>query len=98
MLKTVRLTACLAFAATAQLAGLTTVHAQATKASAARPEVGQIPEVYTTEGSKLTVTVVRYGPRASKQALVEIADLDHPWNKRIFKANVTNLARATAPP
>jgi hypothetical protein len=84
--------ACLAFAAGVQLATPTTAQAQATKA-AARPEVGQLPEVYTFEGSKLTVTVVRYGPRASKQALVEIADLDHPWNQRIFRTSVQDVSR-----
>jgi hypothetical protein len=39
------------------------------------------------------VTVVRYGPRASKQALVEIADLDHPWNQRIFRTSVQDVSR-----
>ena len=84
---------CLAFAAVAQFATPTLAQAQATKPAAARPEVGQIPEVYTTENSKLTVTVVRYGPRASKQALVEIADLDHPWNQRIFRTSMQDVSR-----
>jgi hypothetical protein len=60
---------CLAFAAVALVATPTPTQAQATK-PAARPKVGQIPEVYTTKGSRLTVMVVRYDPRASKQALV----------------------------
>jgi len=92
MRKIVFISTCLAFAAVAQLATFTTAQAQATK-PAARPEVGQIPEVYTTENSKMTVTVVRYGPRASKQALVEIADLDHPWNQRIFRTSVQDVSR-----
>ena len=92
MLKLVSFSTGLALAAVMQLAPATTAFAQATK-PAARPEVGQIPEVYTTEGSRLTVTVVRYGPRASKQALVEIADLDHPWNQRIFRTSVQDVSR-----
>ena len=92
MLKTIPLGACLAFAAAAFIP-MSAVQAQTTKPSAARPEVGQIPEVYTTNNSKLTVTIVRYGPRASKQALVEIADLDHPWNQRIFRTSVQDVSR-----
>ena len=92
MLKTTSLRAGLALAASVFLI-TPAAHAQTTKPSAARPEVGQIPEVYTSEGNKLTVTVVRYGPRASKQALVEIADLDHPWNQRIFLTSVQDVSR-----
>jgi len=40
----------------------------------------------------LLVTIVRVGKRENKQALIEIVGLDHPWNKRILKANVTNIA------
>jgi hypothetical protein len=92
MLKTAYLSACLAFVAVAQLAAPAAAQAQTTK-PAARPEVGPIPEVYVTEGNKLNVTIVRYGPRASKQALVEIADLDHPWNQRIFLTSVQDVSR-----
>ena len=93
MLKNTYLSTCLALATLVQLASPTAPHAQTTKPGTARPEVGQIPEVYTTEGSKMTVTIVRYGPRASKQALVEIADLDHPWNQRIFRTSVQDVSR-----
>lgn len=92
MLKAIQLSACLTLAAAACLP-VPVTHAQTTKPGAARPEVGQIPEVYTTEGSRLNVTIVRYGPRASKQALVEIADLDHPWNQRIFRTSVQDVSR-----
>lgn len=41
----------------------------------------------------MTVTVVCYGPRNSKQALIEIADLDPPWNQRIFRTSGQDVSR-----
>ena len=66
--------------------------AQSAKAAQVRPEVGPLAEVYRDE-KRLNVTIVRYGKRENKQALVEIADLDHPWNKRIFLASVQDVSR-----
>lgn len=57
-----------------------------------RPEVGELAEVYRDD-KRLNVTIVRLGKRENKQALVEIADLDHPWNKRIFKTVVVDVSR-----
>ncbi len=58
----------------------------------ARTEVNPLAEVYRDE-KRLNVTIVRYGKREGKQALVEIADLDHPWNQRIFLTSVQDVSR-----
>jgi|GEM_PF-676832 len=89
MLKTFPLLTGLAVALTCTLASSSPAYAQAAKP---RPEVGPIAEVYRDEKT-LNVTIVRYGKRENKQALVEIADLDHPWNKRIFLTSVQDVSR-----
>ena len=82
----------LGFAACVSLASAPIAHAQkAGAATQARPEVGEQAEAYSGD-KNLLVTIVRVGKRENKQALIEIVGLDHPWNKRIFKANVTNIA------
>jgi hypothetical protein len=88
------LTVCAAIGLTAllSLASATPIHAQKAGATAqARPEVGEQAEAYSGD-KNVQVTIVRVGKREKKQALVEIVGLDHPWNKHIFKANVTNIA------
>ncbi|HEX8329636.1 MAG TPA: hypothetical protein VF629_19015 [Hymenobacter sp.] len=92
MNKTFKACAGIGFAALLSLASATTTHAQkATAAAPARPEVGEQAEAYSGD-KNLLVTIVRVGKRENKQALIEIVGLDHPWNRRIFKANVTNIA------
>ncbi len=92
MIKIAPLCAVLALAA-ASFAVPTAAHAQKAKpTAAARPEVGPLAEVFRDE-KRLNVTVVRYGKREKKQALVEIADLDHPWNQRIFLTSVQDVSR-----
>ncbi len=81
---------CTALAFSAFTAVLAPAVAQAQ--TAGRPEMGTLPEAYRDD-KQLSVTVVRYGPKANKQALVELAGLDHPWNRRIFLANVVDVAR-----
>lgn len=88
------LTVCAAigFTALLSLASATTTYAQkAGTATQARPEVAEQAEAYSGD-KNVQVTIVRVGKRENKQALVEIVGLDHPWNKHIFKANVTNIA------
>ena len=82
-----------ALAAFVGLACLTTTASAQKTATAkpARPEVGELAEAYAGD-KNLVVTIVRVGKRENKQALVEIVGLDHPWNRRIFKANVANIA------
>jgi hypothetical protein len=88
--------AALGFATLLSLASAAPAHAQkAATTKSARPEVGEQAEAYS--GAKnLQVTIVRLGKRENKQALVEIVGLDHPWNRRIFKADVTNLASGSS--
>ena len=92
MKNVVKLWAVAAFASLASVAPTFTAQAQATQA---RPEVSELAECYTGD-KNLTVTIVRVGKRENKQALVEIVGLDHPWNRRIFKANVANIAPANS--
>ncbi|MFC5740050.1 hypothetical protein [Dyella tabacisoli] len=55
------------------------LHAQAT-----RPEVG--PQVRAYSGSEgLKVWVLRVGPRAANEALVQVGGVDHDWNMKIQK-------------
>ena len=54
----------------------------ATAQPAARPEVAEkVKAWHGTEGIK--VWTLRYGPLSDKKALVQITDVDHPWNKKI---------------
>jgi len=82
----------LALFAACGLGAPTTILAQQTKVASERPEVGPLAEVYHNEKT-LNVTIVRYGKRENKQALVEIADLDHDWNRRIFLTSVQDVSR-----
>lgn len=93
MLKTAPLYAALTFVFAASLTVPAVSLAQQPKATAqSRPEVNPLAEVYRDD-KRLNVTVVRYGKRENKQALVEIADLDHPWNQRIFLTSVQDVSR-----
>ncbi len=91
-LKTASLCATLALGAASLTAPAVAVAQQAKGTAQARPEVSPLAEVFRDE-KKLNVTVVRYGKRENKQALVEIADLDHPWNQRIFLASMQDVSR-----
>jgi hypothetical protein len=54
-----------------------------------RPEIGEYAEVYQDKNN-LRVTIIRFGPRERKEALVEINGIDHPWNKQIFRVSVSD--------
>jgi class 3 adenylate cyclase len=57
-------------------------------AEAARPEVGKFVKAYENNSSSVKVWTVRVGPPAKNEALVQITGIDHPWDMKIFKANV----------
>ena len=67
----------------------TSSYVLAQKSSDVRPEVGEYAEVYRGE-KNLQVTIVRLGKREDKEALIEIVGIDHPWDKRIFRAKVND--------
>lgn len=92
MKKYLKASAAMGFATLFSLIAAPTTDAQkAGQTTQVRPEVGEQAEAYSGD-KNLVVTIVRVGKREQKQALVEIIGLDHPWSRRIFKANVTNIA------
>lgn len=51
-------------------------------AASARPEVASTVRAWRGEGG-VQVWTLRYGPRESNKALVQITNIDHPWEQRI---------------
>lgn len=55
---------------------------------AARPEVAEDVKAWQGEEG-VEVWILRYGPRDQNKALVQIVNIDHPWNKRIHLMDVS---------
>ena len=62
-------------------------HAAMKSETAARPEVAE--KVMAWQGDEgVEVWILRYGPRDKNQALVQVVNVDHPWNKHIYLMDV----------
>jgi hypothetical protein len=58
--------------------------------NAQRPEVGKYCKVYV-DNENLQITMVRVGDRENNEILFEVIGIDHPFDKKIFKAKVTEV-------
>ena len=61
--------------------------AQTKKTEDTRPEVGKFCKLYRA-GEGLIVSLIRVGPESNNEVLVGFNGFDHPWDGKIFKANV----------
>ncbi len=61
--------------------------AQTKKTGDVRPQVGKFCKLYRA-GEGLIVSLVRVGPETNNEMLVGFNGFDHPWEGKIFKANV----------
>jgi hypothetical protein len=59
-----------------------------------RPEVGKYCKVYV-DNENLQITTVRVGDPESNEILFEVFGIDHPFDKKIFKAKVTEVDNRT---
>jgi len=57
--------------------------------TAATPEVGPLVKAYKGP-EQMKVSIVRFGPKEAKQALVVFEGIDHEWNGKVFKMNVSD--------
>jgi hypothetical protein len=64
----------------------------AVAASAERPEVSRYVKAYRG-GEGIAVRVLRVGPNASQEALVQITGVDHRWDGRIQKMHIEPTQR-----
>ncbi|KAF1069524.1 MAG: hypothetical protein GAK45_01084 [Pseudomonas citronellolis] len=55
-----------------------------------RPEIGPQVKAYSGEEG-VKVWLVRVGPRAANQALVQVTGIDHDWNQKIQKMDVQDV-------
>ncbi|PNS13243.1 hypothetical protein COO59_03905 [Mixta theicola] len=55
----------------------------------ARPQVAEDVKAWQGEEG-VEVWILRYGPREENKALVQITNIDHPWNQRIQIMDVQN--------
>jgi hypothetical protein len=55
-----------------------------------RPEVGKYCKVYV-DNENLQISMVRIGDRQNDEILFEVFGIDHPFDKKIFKAKVTEV-------
>ncbi len=53
-----------------------------------RPEVGNYCKVYV-DNENLQITTTRIGKEENNEILFEVIGIDHPFDKKIFKAKVT---------
>lgn len=56
-----------------------------------RPDIGRYVKVYSG-GEGVVVWVMRIGPPASREALVQIGGIDHQWDQRIQKMTLEPTA------
>jgi hypothetical protein len=68
------------------LSYVSTVNAQESKKST-RPEVGNYCKVYINN-ENLQITTTRVGKSENNEILFEVFGIDHPFDKKIFKAKV----------
>lgn len=55
--------------------------------AAARPEVAEAVQAWSGEQG-IQVWTLRYGPPQDHKALVQITQVDHPWNRKILLMDV----------
>lgn len=55
--------------------------------AAERPEVAEIVQAWSGEQG-IQVWTLRYGPPQDHKALVQITQIDHPWNRKIMLMDV----------
>ena len=58
--------------------------------AAERPDVARYVRAYTG-GEGVTVWVLRFGPVADKEALVQINGIDHPWDGRVQRMKIEQM-------
>jgi hypothetical protein len=59
-----------------------------------RPQVGKYCKVYVDK-ENLQITTVRLGDEENDEILFEVFGIDHPFDKKIFKAKVTEVDKRT---
>lgn len=65
----------------------------AAQAEPSRPETARFVMAYDSQTGPARVATLRVGPREKNEALVQIAGIDHPWDRKVFKASVTQRER-----
>lgn len=74
------------------LASLLVAMMIATGVQAAEPRPAVGPQVKAYSGQEgIKVWLVRVGPRAANQAIVQIGGIDHDWDMRIQKMDMQNV-------
>ncbi len=72
------------------LPGLVHAEETATVNQVVRPEVAERVKAY--EGAEgVIVWTLRYGKPEEKKLIVQVTDIDHPWNKKIHLMNVDDV-------
>jgi hypothetical protein len=70
-----------------QIFVMSNIMSQSKKAAEKRPEVAEYCKVYLGD-ENLQITMVRVGNPDNNEVLFEVIGIDHPMNKKIFKAKV----------